>query len=117
MSSRKQVRQKLTAFKRLSKRSLKCQKQKLNNCPDEVICDLVALIREICFNPDLKFNKKQLKKIKKFKKFMRNVANKKTPSKRKYIVKHLKGGFLSALLPLLVSIASSAVPVITKLIG
>ena len=37
--------------------------------------------------------------------------------KRGYFLKHLKGGFLAVLAPLLASLASSAVPLISKLIG
>ena len=60
----KRMRSKIKLFKQLSKRNLKTQRKKLKECPDEVICDLAALINEICKNPDLKLNKKQLKNSK-----------------------------------------------------
>ena len=114
----KRMHKKIKLFKRLSKRDLKTQKKKLKECPDEVICDLAALINEVCENPNLKLNKKQLKKIRKFKSFMRGLNRSKgVKKKRSYFLKHLKGGFLAVLAPLLASLASSAVPLISKLIG
>ena len=114
----KRVRAKLGLFRQLSKKNLRTQKKKLKDCPDEVICDLSALINEICNNKNLELNKKQLKKIRKFKKFMRGLNRAKgNNKKRSHFVKHLKGGFLAVLAPLLASLASSAVPLISKLIG
>lgn len=64
----------------------------------------------------LKISKKQWKKLKQFKVFMRKLSSKKNiGSKRKYIVKYMKGGFLSAIVPFLLSLASSALPAITNL--
>lgn len=110
------VREKVNIFKKLSRKRLNYQKQKLAECPDEMICDLVAVIQEVCRNRGLKLTKKELKKIRKFRKFMRGVSLTKS-NKRKYILKNIKGGFLAALAPLLASLASAAIPVISKLIG
>ena len=111
------VKQKIAAFKKLSKKKLSDQKEILNRCPDEVINDLIACIQEISTNPNLNLSRTKLKRLKKFKKFIRGINSGKKKNRRRYICKNLKGGFIGALVPLLASLASTAVPLISKLIG
>ena len=111
------VKKKIAVFKKLSKKKLSDQKKILNKCPDEVINDLIACIKEISNNPNLNLSRTKLKRLKKFKKFIRGINNGKKRNKRGYICRNLKGGFIGALVPLLTSLASTAVPIISKLIG
>ena len=113
----KKVKQKISIFKKLSKEKLSDQKAILNRCPDEVINDLIACIKEISNNPNLKLSRTKLKRLKKFKKFIRGINSGKKKNRRKYICRNLKGGFIATLVPLIASLASTAVPLISKLIG
>ena len=62
----KKVKQKISIFKKLSKEKLTDQKAILNRCPDEVINDLIACIKEISNNPNLKLSRTKLKRLKNF---------------------------------------------------
>ena len=110
-------KEKVNIFKRLARRGLPYRKRILSGCSNTMIRDIVNIVKEIRKNPYLKISNKQLKKIRKFRKFTHNLISKKKniESKRRYMVKYMKGGFLSAIAPLLISLASSALPAITNL--
>ena len=102
------IKEKVKIFKKSSRKRLPCQKQILSECSNPITKDLSNIIKEK--------KKRQWKKFKQFEVFMRKlISKKKVGSKRKYIVKYMKGGFLSAIVPLLISLASSALPAITNL--
>ena len=109
-------KEKVEIFKKLSRKKLPCQKQILSKCSNSMIKILSNIIKKIRKNSNLKISNRQWKKLKQFKVFMlKLISKKKVGSKRKYIVKYMKGGFLSAIVPLLISLASSALPAITNL--
>ena len=116
MPSKLPLKEKIKIFKNLSRKKLPSQKQIFAKCSSSMIKDLSDIIKEIRQNSNLEISKKQWKKLKQFKVFMRKLSSKKNiGSKRKYIVKYMKGGFLSAVVPFLFSLASSALPAITNL--
>ncbi|NQY53284.1 MAG: hypothetical protein HRT42_06880 [Campylobacteraceae bacterium] len=96
-------KKKINFLKRVSKKSLKHQKKIFSGCPERIIKDVSKLFHNICNNKKIVLNPRQIKKLLKYRKFLRGI-NKIKKNKRKYLVKNISGGFLSALIPLLVNV-------------
>ena len=99
-------KKKLAFLKRVSKKNLKYQKKLFSKCPSQIIEDIGKISHSVCNNNKIKLTTRQIGKLVKYKKFLRGI-NKTRKNKRGYLVRNIQGGFISALIPLVLTIASA----------
>ena len=112
MPRKKLLRTKLKFYKTLSRKKLATQKKCLQGeSGSQFACDIVRMSNYIKHN---KLSPHNLKKIKRFKKTIEYIQSNKTKSKKKRVLKALRGGFLGALIPI---ISGLAAPLISQILN
>ena len=105
-------KKRLDFFRHLAKVSLHKQKKILRKGPPKISKDLIKLIKVVKRHP---IPRRHLKKITPFRKTINNILKNKKKS-RNFLAGGIKGGFLSALVPLIATLASTALPELIKII-
>ena len=100
------VRARASDFKRLCRMSCKRRKSYLKNCDR----DLIDCICECCKNillGNVQLTQTRYNKLRKYKKALRKLSTRKTSVKTRRKLLQQSGGFLGALVPTLIGLASS----------
>ena len=105
-------KKRLDFFRHLGRAHIQKQKKILKKCPAKVSSDLVKLVKLVKKNP---VPSKHYRKIQPFRKLINKISSNKIKS-RKSLAQGIKGGFITALLPILASLASAGIQEIIKIV-
>ena len=105
-------KKRLDFFRSLAKNHIGRQKKILKKCPVKITNDLVRLVKLAKKHP---VPTKHYSKIRPFRKLINKISSNKINSRKK-LAEGIKGGFLSALIPLIASLASTGIQEIIKIV-